>query len=173
VRPTLKGDTRRRPMVLPPLLKVVLGNSVLTGAPRRRPRSASLSKASMTTRGPFNRILHDSECRWGADGLAGGEGVPAGAQAPVEQMRALAFRVDGSGTFVLDSGATNTQRECDSLAPWGRHDGVLATQDQSVVVVSGRGDHNRWSCQPQKCRNRNVYCERIYRHERHRQSLLR
>jgi hypothetical protein len=95
VRPTLKGDTRRRPMVLPPLLKVVLGNSVLTGAPRRRPRSASLSKASMTTRGPFNRILHDSECRWGADGLAGGEGVPAGAQAPVEQMRALAFRVDG------------------------------------------------------------------------------
>jgi hypothetical protein len=51
----------------------------------------------MTTRGPFKRILDDPEC---GEVLMDWQvaGVCRRARGQVEQMRAVAFRVDGSGT---------------------------------------------------------------------------
>jgi hypothetical protein len=78
----------------------------------------------------------------------------------------------GQSRSALDSGATNTQRECDSLAPWGRHDCVLTNLDLSVVVVRGGATTTDGRRQPQKCGDRNVCYERNYRHEQYRESSL-
>jgi hypothetical protein len=142
-------------------IELVLGSSVLTGAPRRWPRSASLSKASMTTRGPFKRILDDPQCGevlmdWQ---VARPSRTNGGCGLPCRRVRHLSFSIHEQPT--RNACATASHLGVAMMAS-------KQTQDQSVVVVSGRGDHNRWSCQPQKCRNRNVCCEWIYRHERHR-----
>lgn len=90
----------------------------------------------MTTQSPFMRVLDDAECGelmmdWQV------ARVCRRARGQVEQMVAVASVWTKHALF--DSGATNTQRECDSLAPWGRHDGVRATQDSISCGRFGAG----------------------------------